>query len=133
MQTLHVNLKGCAYDILVGSDLLPRIGELVRPLGLGRRLGLVTHPLLAETHGYASVVAAALREVGHEVCVATVPTGEESKSLDRAAQLARELVRAGAGPGRLVLDGLEGAAGLDGVDGGVHGDRRLRLREGPSA
>lgn len=112
MQTLHVHLKGCAYDILVGSDLLARIGQWVRPLGLGRRLGLVTHPVLAETHGYAPVVAAALREAGHEVCVATVPTGEESKSLDRAAQLARELVRAGLDRGSAILA----------LGGGVIGD-----------
>lgn len=112
MNILHVNLKGGGYDIVVGPDLLSRIGEFVKGLGLGRRLGLLTHPGLVETHGYASVVASALRDADHDVCVLTVPTGEESKSLDEAARLCRELVRAGLDRGSAVLA----------LGGGVIGD-----------
>ncbi len=110
MNTLRVNLKGRAYDILVGSDLLRRCGELIRPLELGRRLGLVTHPALAES--YAPAVMSSLREAGHEVSLVTVPPGEESKSLDQATRLCRELVRAGLDRGSAVLA----------LGGGVIGD-----------
>src|SRR5512137_578604 len=112
MNTLRVNLHGRGYDILVGPDLLRRTGELIRGLDLGRRLGLVTHPALAETYGYAPVVVSSLREAGHEVSVVTVPPGEESKSLDQAAGLCRELVRAG----------LDRGSALLALGGGVIGD-----------
>jgi 3-dehydroquinate synthase len=112
MDTLRVNLKGRGYDILVGANLLSRSGDLIRGLGLGRRLGLVTHPALAETYGYAASVVSSLREAGHEVSVVTIPPGEESKSLDQAASLSRELVRAGLDRGSAILS----------LGGGVVGD-----------
>ena len=112
MNTLRVNLKGRAYDILVGANLLCRSGDLIRRLELGRRLGLVTHPALAETYGYASAVVSSLRAAGHDVSVVTVPPGEESKSLDQAAHLCRELVRAGLDRGSAILS----------LGGGVIGD-----------
>jgi 3-dehydroquinate synthase len=112
MDSVGVNLKGRGYEILVGPDLLRRAGELFRPLALGRRLALVTHPALSETHGYAPAVADSLREAGHEVSLVTVPPGEESKSLDQAAQLCRELVRLGLDRGSAILA----------LGGGVIGD-----------
>ena len=112
MDAVRVNLKGRGYEIFVGPDLLRRAGELIRPLALGRRLALVTHPALSETHGYAPAVADSLREAGHEVSLVTVPPGEESKSLDQAAHLCRELVRVGLDRGSAILA----------LGGGVIGD-----------
>jgi 3-dehydroquinate synthase len=112
MDTLRVNLKGRAYDIFVGSNLLGRCSEMIQPLTLGRRLGLVTHPALAETHGYAPAVESSLRKAGHEVSLVTVPPGEESKSLDQAARLCRDLVQAGLDRGSAILA----------LGGGVVGD-----------
>jgi 3-dehydroquinate synthase len=109
---LRVNLAGRAYDILVGSDLLGRAGELLRPLRLGRRLGIVTHPTLIESQGYAAAVTESLRAAGHQVHVISVPSGEESKSFDQAVRLSRELVRAG----------LDRGSALLGLGGGVIGD-----------
>lgn len=112
MHTIRVNLAGRGYEILVGSGLLGRAGELIRPLGLGRRLGIVTHPALHEELGYAAAAAESLRAAGHEVQVILVPPGEESKSCDQAVRLSRELVRAG----------LDRGSALLGVGGGVIGD-----------
>jgi 3-dehydroquinate synthase len=112
MDALHVNLRGRAYDIFVGPDLLRQSGEMVRPLGLGRRLGLVTHPQLGEVYGYAPAVADSLREAGYEVIHVTVPPGEESKTLDQAARLCRELVGARLDRGSAILA----------LGGGVIGD-----------
>lgn len=112
MDVLRVNLTGRAYNILVGSELLRRSGEIIGGLKLGRRLGLVTHPALAETHGYAPALVNSLREADHEVCLAPVPPGEESKTLDHAARLCRELVRAGLDRGSAILA----------LGGGVVGD-----------
>ncbi|MFI5338563.1 MAG: 3-dehydroquinate synthase [Candidatus Methylomirabilales bacterium] len=110
METIRVNLGNRAHDIHIGSGLLGRIGELIRALKLGRHVGLVTHPALATDYG--SIVVDALRGAGHEVALLTVLPGEESKSLDQAGRLWRELVR-------LRLD--RGSA-LLALGGGVIGD-----------
>ena len=110
MDTVRVNLGGRSYDIHVGAHLLSEVGDLIRPLKLGRHVGLVTHPELATPYG--SVVAESLRRAGHEVSLLTVPPGEESKSLEEAGRLCREMVRAH----------LDRGSALVGVGGGVVGD-----------
>ena len=112
MNTLRVNLKGQAYEILVGADLLRRTGDMMGRLQFGRRIGLITHPALVETHGYATTVGRALHEAGYEVRLVTVSPGEENKSLDQASRLCRELVRAGLDRGSAILA----------LGGGVIGD-----------
>ncbi|HSD50659.1 MAG TPA: 3-dehydroquinate synthase, partial [Candidatus Methylomirabilis sp.] len=81
MDTIRVNLSNRSYDIHVGAGLLQQLGDFIRPLKLGRHLGVVTHPELATP--YASAVAESLRRAGHEVSLLTVPPGEESKSLEQ--------------------------------------------------
>jgi len=110
MDTIRVTLGSRAYNIHVGSDLLRQMGALVEPLALGRHLAILTHPELAT--GYGSTVLESLRGVGHDVSVLTVPPGEESKCLDQAARLFRELVRAR----------LDRGSALIGLGGGVIGD-----------
>src|SRR5574337_342415 len=110
MDTIRVNLGSRAYDIHVGSALLGRAGELIRPLKLGRQLGVVTHPALVTDYGSPAVES--LRDAGHAVTLLTVPPGEESKSLEQAARLFRELVRAR----------LDRGSALFGIGGGVIGD-----------
>ncbi len=112
MDTVRVNLADRGYDIQIGSDLLPRVGQLIESLGLGRRLALVTHPALGEIHGYARVIAESLQRAGHEVALVAVPPGEESKSLEQAHRLCRELVLARLDRGSAVLA----------LGGGVIGD-----------
>jgi 3-dehydroquinate synthase len=110
MDTIRVNLEKRTYDICVGAGLLPQLGSLIAPLGLGRRLGLVTHPALAEL--YAPAVEDSLRRAGHDVALLSVPSGESSKALDRVCALAREMVQAGLDRGSAVLA----------LGGGVVGD-----------
>jgi 3-dehydroquinate synthase len=101
-----------AYKILVGDGLLAHAGRYLRPLQLGRRLAVVTHPELDQRLGYAPTLVGALRQEGHEVTLLTVPPGEESKSLERAGALAQEMVWAG----------LDRAGGVLALGGGVVGD-----------
>ncbi len=110
MDTIRVNLGDRSYDIHVGASLLPQVGDLIRPLTPGRHLGLVTHPELVTPYG--SVVAESLRRGGHEVSFFTVPSGEESKSLEQAGRICRELVGAR----------LDRGSALCGLGGGVIGD-----------
>ncbi|HTU02134.1 MAG TPA: 3-dehydroquinate synthase [Candidatus Sulfotelmatobacter sp.] len=99
------------YEVLVGAGLLPQAAVLLAPLTLGPRMGLVTHPVL-ERLGYAEAVAAALRDAGRAVEIVRVPSGENSKSLERAGEVARALVRAG----------LDRGSALIALGGGVLGD-----------
>jgi 3-dehydroquinate synthase len=110
METLRVKLDSRGYDIHIGADLLRQVGDLVLPLGLGRRLGLITHPALEATYG--SGVVESLRRAGHEVSLITVPPGEDRKCLEEAGRLCRELVSAG----------LDRGCGVLGLGGGVIGD-----------
>ena len=110
MDTIRVNLGNRSYDIHVGANLLPQVGDLIRPLTLSRHVGLVTHPDLATRYG--PIVAESLRRGGHEVSLLTVPPGEESKSLEQAGRLCRELVGAR----------LDRGSALCGLGGGVIGD-----------
>ncbi len=110
MQTVRLDLGTSAYDIHIGSDLLRQVDDLLRPLNLGRHVGIVTHPTLQATYG--SVVAQSLERAGHEVALVTVPPGEDSKSLDQVRRLCQELVRAR----------LDRGSALLGLGGGVIGD-----------
>jgi 3-dehydroquinate synthase len=110
MHTLWAKPGGQSYALQIGADLLARLGEMVAGLGLGKRLGLISHPSLMEP--YAEVAAASLRRAGHEVSLLSVPEGEASKSLDEVARLARGLVQARLDRGSAVL----------GLGGGVIGD-----------
>jgi len=110
MQTVRLDLGKSAYDIHIGSDLLRQVDDLLRPLNLGRHVGIVTHPTLQATYG--SVVAASLERAGHEVALVTVPPGEDSKSLDQVRRLCQELVCAR----------LDRGSALLGLGGGVIGD-----------
>jgi 3-dehydroquinate synthase len=110
MDTIRVNLGNRSYEIHVGAGLLQQLGDFIRPLKLSRHVGLVTHPDLASPYG--SVVAESLRRAGHEVSLFTVPPGEESKSLEQAGRLCRELVGAR----------LDRGSVLCGLGGGVIGD-----------
>jgi 3-dehydroquinate synthase len=112
MTIVRVNLASQPYDICVGQGILSRLDALVESLQLGRRVGVVTHPALCETHRYAASIVGSLSRVGHEVIVATVPPGEESKSLAQAERLWRELARGG----------LDRASTIIALGGGVVGD-----------
>jgi 3-dehydroquinate synthase len=110
METVRVELASRSYEIHVAGDLLPRTADLLGPLGLGPRLAMVTHPGLVEPYG--KLVEQSLLRAGHQVTCCLVPPGEESKSLEQAGRLAREMVSAGLDRGSAVLA----------LGGGVVGD-----------
>jgi 3-dehydroquinate synthase len=110
MQTLRVRPGSRAYDLQVGAGLLGEVGGLTAPLGLGKRLGVITHPSLVGL--YAEGAVASLRRGGHEVSLLTVPEGEASKSPEELIRLSRALVR----------ERLDRGSAVIGLGGGVIGD-----------
>lgn len=88
-----VPVSGRAYEVLIGSGLAGRTGELVPALDDAELAVVVTHPTLRKL---AEPVATSLQGRGLRVHVAEVPEGERSKSLDHARALYDELARTGA-------------------------------------
>jgi len=85
METVRVQLKADSYSIYIGQNLLPHLGEVLRPFSLSKKALLVTDPQINELHGQG--VLAALSESGFTPLLFLVPPGEENKSLKWASRL----------------------------------------------
>ncbi|MGQ9779580.1 MAG: 3-dehydroquinate synthase [Bacillota bacterium] len=109
-QTVFVPLPGHEYAIEIGAGLLSRLGSLVAPLGLGRRILVITNPTVARW--YLRPVEESLAVAGFAVAKAEVPDGEEYKSLAQAEVLYAEAVAAG----------LDRSDAILALGGGVIGD-----------
>jgi 3-dehydroquinate synthase len=83
--SLMVNLGANSYPIYIQAGVLEHLGLLVQQAGLGPNVLLVTNPTVG---GYYLVPAQrSLEAAGLRVSVATVPDGEEYKSLEWASRL----------------------------------------------
>lgn len=85
MQTVRVNLGPRSYDIALTSGDPAGLGPFVRERLPKSGLALVVFDANTTPHGNA--VKAALQSVGFDVRLATIPPGEESKSLAEASRL----------------------------------------------
>lgn len=77
------------YDVLVGSGLLPRTGELAAKVIKPCRALILSDDHVAPL--YADTLASSLRAAGFDPEVYTVPHGEGSKSLDTLSKLLEHL------------------------------------------
>ncbi len=91
MTSVAVDLKDRAYEIVVGADILPRLGAAVEGLRLGRDAVVVTDTAVRRLYG--RVVARTLREGGGTVKSFAVPPGEESKAAAKVFALVEEIAR----------------------------------------
>ena len=82
MQRLKIDLGARSYDIILGSGLLDRVGELLSQVLQTSRIILVTHPSLFRLYG--DKVLAGLKKQGWATDIIEVPEGETSKSLQQA-------------------------------------------------
>jgi 3-dehydroquinate synthase len=78
-----VNLPGSRYDITVRPGSLADVGALVSQLARTRRAGIVTDSHVGPR--YASPVADSLKRSGIEPIIATIPAGEDHKTLSDLA------------------------------------------------
>ena len=76
-RTIRVDLAGRAYDIVIGPDLIDRVGELSRPLLAAPRVTIVSDDTVAPLYG--ARLAASFDKAGIEATTVTVPAGESSK------------------------------------------------------
>jgi 3-dehydroquinate synthase len=99
-----------SYRIRVEPGLRLRLGALIKPFNLPRRLFVISDRRVARLH-YAQVQQA-LEEAGLEPLLLTAPPGERAKSWPVVQRLARELLGRGAHRSSLLLA----------LGGGVVGD-----------
>ncbi|PKM81278.1 MAG: 3-dehydroquinate synthase [Firmicutes bacterium HGW-Firmicutes-14] len=85
VRTVRVNLGTNSYDIYIGEYILPELGNYVQGLGVGRKIMVVTNPLVRGLYGQVAVDS--LQQAGFEVVIGEVPDGERYKSLDSARML----------------------------------------------
>ncbi len=91
MRTVDVSLGLRSYPILIGSDLLPSLGEQCAKLGLGRRCAVISDVNVARR--YAKRAMTSMQAAGFEPVLITVPAGETSKSLKVVQACCEQLAR----------------------------------------
>jgi 3-dehydroquinate synthase len=92
MQRVAVGLPGREYDILIGTDLLRRAGELIAPLA-PTRISLVTNATVGSL--YADSLRTSLSEVA-EVATVVLPDGEAHKTWASVSAVIDALLASGA-------------------------------------
>lgn len=105
---IRVALGPRSYDVVVGTGLLPEIGNIVS-LEHAEIAFVVTHPRLER---YVAEIVASLKQAGLAVWVEYVPSGEATKNLKVVERLYENLAEAGAHRNDVVVS----------VGGGVVGD-----------
>lgn len=109
-KNIRVSVPDAAYDVVVGSGLLSRSGEMVSALGTYSAVALVTDETVASRYGIE--VDIALARSGMTVSSLTVPPGESSKSWRVAGEVLEALAERRVGRDDLVVA----------LGGGVVGD-----------
>ncbi len=109
MHTVSVNLGDRSYDIEIGSSL-DNIGARLQGLGLGRKMALVTNPLVKGLYGKRA--ADSLKNAGFTVMSIEVPDGEQYKNLDWANAIYTALL----------INSFDRNSALVALGGGVIGD-----------
>lgn len=101
MTTVTVPLKGRAYPIVVGNDMLVGLPAFLKKLGVGSAAAIITNPVIYRLHGRA--LTAALKRGGIESKVILIEDSERSKSLKVACDVLGQVARYSKGRKLLVI------------------------------
>ncbi len=93
IETVMVELGDRRYPIHIGSNLLDRAGELLRPLLARPHTAIVTDETVASLHHQRLAASLAASGIGARLIV--VPAGEQSKSFACLEQVCDGLLEAG--------------------------------------
>jgi len=92
MRKVRVRLGRNSYNVLIGGGLLGQTGPVLREIGYGDRLVIITDPTVRRLFG--QTLEGSLSRAGFKVVTLEVPEGEEQKSLETAGRLYHELTDA---------------------------------------
>ncbi len=90
IRTVPVDLAGRSYDIVIGSGLIDRLGDLSRKLLSRPRVIVVSDDVVAPL--YATRAVASFERAGIEASVITVASGESSKEIGSFGRLMNALL-----------------------------------------
>jgi len=89
MRKVTVPLDDRSYSILIGENILEKLGESCRRLKLGKRCAIITDSNVAPHH--AQRAADSLKAAGFDGAVIQINAGEQSKSLKSVGDCLNEL------------------------------------------
>ncbi len=107
---ITLELRDRSYDIEVGVESLGRIGECLAPILKGKKIALITDPVVEPLYG--ARVRESLTGAGFSVSQVIVPAGEKHKNLGELERVHEELASAR----------IERSSTLIALGGGVIGD-----------
>jgi 3-dehydroquinate synthase len=110
LERVFVPAASRQYESIVGWEILPRTGELVREVLPPSRCAVITDSHVAPL--YANATTRSLEQVGFKPTVIAVAAGEESKSMVSAEAVCDQMIEAGVDRGAFVIA----------LGGGVIGD-----------
>lgn len=109
-ETVHVDLADRSYDIVIGSNVLARAGELIRPVVRLPSCVILTDENVAPLH--LETLTASLDRAGIHHHAIILPAGEKTKSFDHLSRVMDEILG----------HGIERKSFLIALGGGVIGD-----------
>jgi 3-dehydroquinate synthase len=110
MVSLDIAAENAGYQAVIGSGLLGRAGEIVSSKISLRRCALISDSIAAPL--YAERVRQSLTDAGIDTITVTVPSGDQSKSLEQVGAICDQMIAAG----------LDRQSFVVGVGGGMVGD-----------
>jgi 3-dehydroquinate synthase len=90
---VRARVPGCGYDIVVQPGLLSAAGPRLRALSASRKAVVISDDRVAPLH--LPALSGSLRASAFEVISATIPAGEDHKTIESAARLYDQLLPAG--------------------------------------
>lgn len=90
MHTIKLNLKKRSYKIIIGSKIINTLGRYINKLNIGGDAYVITN--LSIKNRYGNLLNEALKKGGLDVRFKLVPDREESKSIETASLLIRDMV-----------------------------------------
>ena len=109
-ETVRVDLGERSYDIVIGSDVLARAGELIKPVVKVPRCVILTDENVAPLHLETLTASLEMAGISHHAII--LPAGEKTKSFDHLSQVMDEILG----------HGIERKSFLIALGGGVIGD-----------
>lgn len=110
MKTVHVRLGEQSYDIHIGNNFLEDLNPYLKNISLGSKGALITDTVVGPQ--YAKKIQQSFQAIGHNLSKIQVPAGENSKSIETALKMWKELL----------LLGLDRSSFIVTCGGGVVGD-----------
>lgn len=89
MKIIRVNLKERTYNIVVGYNILPGVGENIRKLNPGLAAYVITNAKVKNR--YAGILMKSLKKCGLEAKFKLIPDTEKSKSLKTAYSVIKDI------------------------------------------